>query len=156
MTDVEAATGQKDFGGGMNLPAFDKALAEHRGNVALVVMTVTNNAVGGQAVSLANLRAVSERCRAAHVPLFLDACRFASNAYRVHCDEASERSKTLAAIAHECRPVRRLHDERQEDAIVNIGGMLGVRDPELPTEDTVDRYPDRGLRDVTAAWPGVT
>jgi tryptophanase len=146
LTDVEALTGNKPFGGGMDLVAFDKALAQHRGNVALVVMTVTNNAVGGQAVSLANLRAVSERCRTARVPLFLDACRFAENAYRVHCDEPSERGRTLAAIAHEMFDLcDGFTMSAKKDAIVNIGGMLGVRDPDLAQKIRVDLIRTEGF-----------
>ena len=78
-------------------------------------MTVTNNTVGGQAVSLANLRAVSRRCRDAGVPLVLDACRFAENAYRIRRDEPAERGRSLEAIVREqFELARRLHDERQE------------------------------------------
>ncbi len=124
-----ALTEHGPFGGDMDLPAFERALA---GDVALVVMTVTNNTLGGQAVSLANLREVSARCRAAGVPLFLDACRFAENAYRIKSDEPGERGRTLEAIARE------LFDlcdgftmSAKKDAIVNMGGVLGVRDAAL-------------------------
>ena len=123
---------ERPFGGDMDLAAFEATLDARRNDVALVVMTVTNNTVGGQAVSLANLRAVSARCRADGIPLFLDACRFAENAYRIRHSEPGEGERTLEAIAHE---MFELCDgftmSAKKDAIVNTGGMLGVRDPAL-------------------------
>jgi tryptophanase len=120
------------FGGNMDLGAFDDILEKRRAGIALVIMTVTNNTVGGQAVSLENLRAVSARCRAAGIPLFLDACRFAENAYRIRHGEPTESERSLSAI------VREMFDlcdgftmSAKKDAIVNTGGMLGVRDPKL-------------------------
>ena len=128
----DALTGEAPFGGGMDLAAFDLALEEHGSNVALVVMTVTNNAVGGQAVSLDNLRSVAERCRARGITLILDACRFAENAYRIRRDEPGERDRDLASIAHEMFELCDAFTmSAKKDAIVNIGGMLGVRDPAL-------------------------
>ncbi|HVY49249.1 MAG TPA: tryptophanase, partial [Minicystis sp.] len=161
----DALTGEDPFGGGMDVAAFDRALAEHGDRVALVVMTVTNNALGGQAVSLANLRAVSERCRARGVPLFLDACRFAENAYRIRRDEAGERDRSLHAIAHE---MFELCDgftmSAKKDAIVNIGGMLGVRDPALAEAIRVEEIRTEGFvtygglagRDLEAIAQGLT
>jgi len=123
---------ERPFGGNMDLAAFEETLAARRAEVALVVMTVTNNTVGGQAVSLANLRAVSERCRADGIPLFLDACRFAENAYRVMRSEPREGERTLEAIAHEMFDLcDGFTMSAKKDAIVNTGGMLGVRDPAL-------------------------
>jgi tryptophanase len=146
LTLADALTGEAPFGGGMDLEAFDRALVEHAGNIALVVMTVTNNAVGGQAVSLANQRAVAERCRARGIVLFLDACRFAENAYRIRRDEPGERDRTLLSIAHE---MFELCDgftmSAKKDAIVNIGGMLGVRDPALAEKIRVDLIRTEGF-----------
>jgi tryptophanase len=132
LPDPEALTGHRDFGGDVDLAALDAALAEHAGKVAFVVMTVTNNTMGGQAVSMANLRAVSERCRARGIPLVLDACRFAENAYRIWRDEPAGRGATLAATA---RALFDLADvftmSAKKDGIVNMGGLLGMRDPAL-------------------------
>ena len=143
---ADALTGEAPFGGGMDVPAFDRALAEHGDKVALVVMTVTNNAVGGQAVSLENLRAVSERCKARGVTLFLDACRFAENAYRIRRDEPGQRERTLLSIAHE---MFELCDgftmSAKKDAIVNIGGMLGVRDAALAEKIRVEEIRTEGF-----------
>ena len=142
----DALTGQAPFGGGMDLTAFDEALAEHGGSVALVVMTVTNNAVGGQAVSLENLRAVSERCRARGVLLVLDACRFAENAYRIRRDEPGMGERTLQSIAHEMFELSDAFTmSAKKDAIVNIGGMLGVRDDALAEKIRVELIRTEGF-----------
>lgn len=132
----DALGGERAFGGDMDLAKLDQALAEHEGRVAMVLMTVTNNTVGGQPVSLANLRAVAERVRSmtpARRPLLvLDACRFAENAYRISKDEGAEAGRPLEAIA---RAMFELADaftmSAKKDAIVNMGGILGVRDRAL-------------------------
>jgi tryptophanase len=134
------------FAGDVDVEALSGALAGRHGDAALVVMTVTNNAVGGQPVSLGNLREVSARCRAAGVPLFLDACRFAENAYRIQKDEPGMRGESLRAIA---RAMFDLCDgftmSAKKDAIVNMGGMLGVRDPRLAERVNVDLIRTEGF-----------
>ena len=134
------------FGGDIDLTALDQALASRRAEIALVIMTVTNNTAGGQAVSPANLRAVSARCRDAGIPLFLDACRFAENAYRVRRDEPGEQDRTLTEISRE---MFELCDgftmSAKKDAIVNIGGVLGVRDRALAERIRVDLIRTEGF-----------
>jgi tyrosine phenol-lyase len=132
----DALSGGHAFGGDMDLPKLDRALDEHGDRVALVVMTVTNNTVGGQAVSLANLRAVAERVRAitpSKRPMFwLDACRFAENAFRIANDEVPERDRPLREIAREMFDLADVFTmSAKKDAIVNTGGVLGVRDQRL-------------------------
>jgi tryptophanase len=61
----------------MDLEALERVLIEHRGRIPLAMITVTNNAGGGQPVSLGNVRAVRELTRRHNVPLYIDACRFA-------------------------------------------------------------------------------
>jgi tryptophanase len=122
----------RPLSGGIDLAALDRTLSTHAAGVAMVVMTATNNASGGQAVSLENLRRASTACRAAGVPLVLDACRFAENAWAVRRDEASERGRSLDAIAREMFDLCDAFTmSAKKDAIVNIGGMLGVRDRAL-------------------------
>ncbi|MEO8801006.1 MAG: tryptophanase, partial [Polyangiaceae bacterium] len=143
---ADALTAEVAFGGDMDLEAFDRALAESKGNIGFVVMTVTNNTVGGQAVSLGNLRAVSERCRHAGVLFVLDACRFAENAYRIKHDEPTERGRTLAAIAREQFELCDVFTmSAKKDAIVNMGGMLGVRDAELAERIRVEEIRTEGF-----------
>ncbi len=142
----DALDGASPFGGNMDLPAFDRALAEHGDAVVFVVMTVTNNTVGGQAVSLANLRAVAERCRARRIPLWLDACRFAENAFRIHRDEPGDKPATLEAIAQAMFALADVFTmSAKKDAIVNMGGLLGVRDEALAEKLRVDLIRTEGF-----------
>jgi tryptophanase len=146
----DALGGAQAFGGDIDLAKLDRALEEHGDRVALVVMTVTNNTVGGQAVSLANLRAVAERVRsipAAKRPLLLlDACRFAENSFRIASDEPAERGRPLQEIA---RAMFDLADvftmSAKKDAIVNTGGILGVRDQALADAIRVDLIRTEGF-----------
>jgi len=134
------------FGGNMDLDAFDAKLEALAGRVALVVMTVTNNTVGGQAVSMRNLRAVSDRCREAKVPLILDACRFAENSFAIRRDEPSEHQRTLKSIAREMFDLcDGFTMSAKKDAIVNIGGMLGVRDAAVAEKIRVELIRTEGF-----------
>jgi tryptophanase len=143
---ADALVAHAPFGGNMDLEAFERALETSKDKLAFVVMTVTNNSVGGQAVSLANLRAVSERCRRLRVPLVLDACRFAENAYRIRRDEIAERVRPLAAIAREQFELCDVFTmSAKKDAIVNMGGMLGVRDPALAERIRVEEIRTEGF-----------
>ncbi len=124
----------RPLAGGIDVEALAGALATHGRRVALVVVTATNNAAGGQAVALDNLRQTSRICRTAGVPLFLDACRFAENAWAVRRDEPGEHGRTLESIAREAFDLcDGFTMSAKKDAIVNIGGVLGVRDPGLAT-----------------------
>lgn len=134
------------FGGDMDLEAFDRALAQHDDDVGFVVMTVTNNTVGGQPVSLGNLRAVSERCRARGTLLVLDACRFAENSFRIQRDEPGQRDRPLSKIAHEMFDLADVFTmSAKKDGIVNMGGMLGVREPKLMERMRVDLIRTEGF-----------
>jgi tryptophanase len=142
----DALSAHAPFGGNMDLGAFDRAMEDSRGNLAFVVMTITNNAVGGQAVSLANQRAVSKRCREAGVPLVLDACRFAENAYRVRRDEPAERGRALEDIVRESFDLADVFTmSAKKDAIVNMGGMLGMRDDDLAERVRVELIRTEGF-----------
>ncbi len=143
---ADALTANAPFGGDMDLAAFDRALAEERGAIAFVVMTVTNNTVGGQAVSLGNLSAVAERCRAAGIPLVLDACRFAENAFRIQQDEPGQSQRPLPEIAHAMFELADVFTmSAKKDAIVNIGGVLGVRDAALAEKIRVELIRTEGF-----------
>lgn len=121
------------FKGNMDLDKL-RSFIEHTGveNIPFGCITITNNAGGGQPVSLANLRAVSELYHSYGIPFFIDCCRYAENAYFIQQREAGYAHKTTLEIAHE---IFSLADgawmSAKKDGMVNMGGFLAVRDPDL-------------------------
>jgi tryptophanase len=120
------------FKGDVDLERLERFLEREAGRVPLMVVTVTNNAGGGQPVSLANLRAVRALLARHGIPLFLDCARFAENAWLIKEREPGQGSRTPREIAHE---MFRLCDgalmSAKKDAFGNIGGFLALDDDRL-------------------------
>jgi tyrosine phenol-lyase len=112
------------------LEAFIKKIGKD--NIPLVVITITNNSGGGQPVSMQNIREVNAVCKKYGIKLFLDACRFAENAYFIKLREKGYENKSVLEI---CREMFSYADgstmSAKKDALVNIGGWLSLNDEEL-------------------------
>ncbi|MFI7598151.1 tryptophanase [Actinoplanes sp. NPDC049681] len=121
------------FKGDIDLDALERTLAGPEGDrVGLVLITITNNGLGAQPVSMANLTAVAELCERHGVPFWLDAARFAENAWLVHEREPGYGDRTPRQIAHEAF---QLADgcmiSLKKDGLAPVGGLIAVRDPEV-------------------------
>ncbi|HKQ60410.1 MAG TPA: tryptophanase [Candidatus Polarisedimenticolaceae bacterium] len=124
------------FKGDIDLAALNELLDAQPGQVACVMLTITNNSGGGQPASMANLRATSRLCRKYGVPFYLDACRFAENAYFIKLREEGYRDRSVESIAQE---MFALADgatfSAKKDGLANIGGFLAANDDRLAQQE---------------------
>ena len=122
------------FKGNMDIPKLDKLINELGvENVGLIVLTITNNSAGGQPVSMENIKATSEVCKKYNIPMELDCARFAENAYFIKRDEPGYANKPIKEIVREMFSYADIfHMSSKKDAIVNMGGVLGVKDANHP------------------------
>jgi len=116
------------FKGNMNVAAFEKFIAEKGAdNIPLCIITVTNNSGGGQPVSMQNIREVKKVCSANNIPLFIDACRFAENAYFIKLREEGYSNKPIPEIVKELFSYADgCTMSAKKDAFANIGGFLAM------------------------------
>ena len=127
----EAADPEADlpFKGNMDLDALEELLRKERARIPLVMLTLTNNTVAGQPVSLANVRELAELAHRHGIPLILDAARHAENAYFIHKRQPGFSDKTPQEIASQ---VFSLADgclmSAKKDGLGNIGGFIALRD----------------------------
>jgi tryptophanase len=129
------------FRGNINLEELRVLLAEAGERVPLVYLTITNNTGGGQPVSMSNIRDAHAVASAHGVPLFLDACRFAENAWFIKRREKGYSARGITEIIHEMFGYADgFHISLKKDGLVNMGGVLVLK------ENSV----------FTRAYPGVT
>ncbi len=122
-----------DFKGDMDVEALENFIKKiGKKNIPLCMITVTNNSGGGQPVSMKNIKDVKAVCKKYDIPLFLDACRFAENAYFIKKREPGYADKPLLEIAKEMFSYADgATMSAKKDALVNIGGFLALNDENL-------------------------
>ncbi len=121
------------FKGDMDTERLKRFIAEHgREQIAMVIMTVTNNSVGGQPVSMKNIKEVSAICKKHRLPFYFDCARFAENCYFIRRDEPGYADKPIPEIVAEmfeqCDGVMM---SAKKDGLANIGGFIALNDEEL-------------------------
>src|SRR3989339_944965 len=122
------------FKGNMDLVKLENTLKQYAGSdrVQMCMMTITNNSGGGQPVSMQNIRETKAICQKYKIPFFLDACRFAENAYFIKQREDGFKNKAIKQIVQEMFSYADgCTMSAKKDAIVNMGGFLAFNDDNL-------------------------
>ena len=125
-----------DFKGNMNIAALERFIRKvGAGNIPVCMLTITNNSGGGQPVSMNNIRETRKMLRKYGIPLFLDACRFAENAFFIKRRERGYARKSIEEIAREIfSHADGCTMSAKKDALVNMGGFLAMNDTDLATK----------------------
>ena len=126
------------FKGNMDNERLEKLIQEHGAeNVGMIIITVTNNSAGGQPVSMENIKETSELAKKYSIPVCIDAARYAENAYFIKMREKGYEDKSIKGIAREMFSYADVFTmSAKKDAIINMGGLIGVKD-DLELYETV-------------------
>ncbi len=122
-----------DFKGNMDISKLKKFIEEKgKENIPVIMLTITNNTAGGQPVSMKNIKEVSELANEHDIPFFLDACRFAENAFFIKTKEKGYADRSVRDIVKEMFSYADgFTFSAKKDGLTNIGGLLGVKDEKL-------------------------
>jgi tryptophanase len=121
------------FKGNMDVEALESFIDEKGASViSLCMLTITNNSGGGQPVSMQNIREVKAICEKNGIPLFIDACRFAENAYFIKSREKGYENRSIESIAAEMFSFADgCTMSAKKDAFANIGGFIAMYNESL-------------------------
>lgn len=131
--DAYEPTNRNPFKGNLD-PVKLTSFIESKGpeNIPFGMLTITNNAGGGQPVSMDNIRQVSEIYHHYQIPFFIDACRYAENSYFIKLRDPKYAHRSVLEIAQETLSYADgVTMSAKKDAIVNIGGFLAFNDDNL-------------------------
>lgn len=120
------------FKGNVDIKKLEKVLSTSTANIPFIIITITNNSAGGQPVSMENLRQVRQLADRYNKLVVFDSARFAENAYFIKLREEEFKDKSIREIVREMFSYADLMTmSSKKDAIVNMGGFIGMRDPEI-------------------------